>query len=40
VYTALVRAGVALPDNDGSYDAHPLAPEDIWPSSRVSRADA
>ncbi len=40
VYTALVRAGVPLPENDGSYSAHPLAPEDIWPSSRVSRADA
>jgi tRNA (cytidine/uridine-2'-O-)-methyltransferase len=34
-YTALWRAGVALPDNDGSYSAHPEAGADIWPSSRV-----
>lgn len=35
VYTAMVRAGAPLPDNDGSYEAHPLANEDIWPLSRV-----
>lgn len=35
VYTAMVRAGVPLPDNDGTYEAHPLANEDIWPLSRV-----
>jgi tRNA (cytidine/uridine-2'-O-)-methyltransferase len=40
VYTALVRAGVPLPDNDGGYDAHPLAPVDVRPLSRVQRADA
>ena len=38
VYTAMVRAGVALPDNDGSYEAHPLANEDLWPISRVRRS--
>lgn len=37
VYTAMVRAGVPLPDNDGSYEAHPLANEDIWPLSRARR---
>lgn len=37
VYTAMVRAGVPLPQNDGSYEAHPLANEDIWPLSRVQR---
>ncbi len=37
VYTAMVRAGVALPDNDGSYEAHPLANEDVWPLDRVRR---
>lgn len=34
-YTALVRAGVALPDNDGRYEAHPRSAEDVWPSSRL-----
>jgi len=38
VYTAMVRAGVPLPDNDGSYEAHPLANEDIWPLSRARRS--
>ena len=38
VYTAMVRAGVPLPDNDGSYEAHPLANEDLWPISRVRRS--
>jgi len=37
VYTAMVRAGVPLPDNDGSYEAHPLANEDVWPLSRARR---
>jgi tRNA (cytidine/uridine-2'-O-)-methyltransferase len=37
VYTAMVRAGVPLPDNDGTYAAHPLANEDIWPLSRAAR---
>jgi len=40
LYTALARAGVPLPGNDGQYDAHPLAAEDIRPSSRVRRVDA
>ena len=39
VYTAMVRAGVPLPDNDGTYEAHPLANEDIWPLSRVRRPE-
>ena len=34
-YTALVRAGVALPANDGRYEPHPLAAQDIWPASRL-----
>jgi tRNA (cytidine/uridine-2'-O-)-methyltransferase len=37
VYTAMVRSGAPLPDNDGSYEAHPLANEDIWPLSRLRR---
>ena len=40
LYTALARAGVPLPQNDGQYDAHPLAAEDVRPSSRVRRVDA
>jgi tRNA (cytidine/uridine-2'-O-)-methyltransferase len=40
VYTALVRAGVPLPANDGAYVPHPRAAEDVRPSSRVARADA
>ena len=39
VYTAMVRAGVPLPDNDGTYEAHPLANEDIWPLSRARRPE-
>lgn len=35
LYTALDRAGVALPDNDGSYEAHPRAAEDVWPQDIV-----
>jgi len=35
-YTALVRAGSPLPDNDGGYQAHPRAAEDVWPRSRLS----
>ena len=34
-YTALVRAGVALPDNDGRYEPHAQAGEDIRPVTRV-----
>lgn len=40
VYTALARAGVPLPQNDGAYVAHPRAAEDVRPSSRVERIDA
>ncbi len=40
VYTALVRAGVPLPANDGTYVAHPRAAEDVKPASRVERIDA
>ncbi len=35
VYTALVSAGVSLPDNDGTYEAHPRAADDVWPAERV-----
>lgn len=31
LYTAMDRAGVRLPDNDGTYAAHPDAAADIWP---------
>jgi tRNA (cytidine/uridine-2'-O-)-methyltransferase len=34
-YTALVRAGLPLPDNDGRYEPHPQAAEDVWPQTRV-----
>jgi len=40
VYTAMVRAGVPMPKNDGAYVAHPRAAEDVKPSSRVERIDA
>lgn len=40
LYTALVRAGVPLPGNDGRYRAHPRAAEDVRPASRVRRVDA
>lgn len=36
-YTALVRAGIPLPANDGRYEAHPRANEDVWPSERARR---
>jgi tRNA (cytidine/uridine-2'-O-)-methyltransferase len=35
VYTAMHRAGVPMPENAGTYEAHPLANEDIWPLARV-----
>jgi len=38
VYTALVRAGLALPDNDGRYEAHARAAEDVRPAERVRRS--
>ncbi len=31
-YTALNRAGVALPDNDGHYAPHPQRDLDVWPA--------
>jgi tRNA (cytidine/uridine-2'-O-)-methyltransferase len=34
-YTALFRAGLPLPDNDGRYEAHPRADDDVRPSERV-----
>jgi tRNA (cytidine/uridine-2'-O-)-methyltransferase len=34
-YTAMVRAGVELPDNDGRYEADPRAAADVRPASRV-----
>ena len=40
VYTAMVRAGLPLPENDGAYAADPRAKEDVRPSSRVVRVDA
>jgi tRNA (cytidine/uridine-2'-O-)-methyltransferase len=39
-YTAMDRAGLALPRNDGRYEPHPLAAEDVRPASRVVRIDA
>jgi hypothetical protein len=36
-YTALVRSGAPLPANDGRYEPHPRAGEDVWPSERVRR---
>jgi len=38
-YTALVRAGVDLPDNDGVYEPDPQAKQDIWPASRLQAGD-
>lgn len=35
VYTALSRGGGPLPDNDGTYRAHPAANEDVRPRDRV-----
>ncbi|MFN0244630.1 MAG: tRNA (cytidine(34)-2'-O)-methyltransferase [Planctomycetota bacterium] len=40
VYTALDRAGVALPDNDGTYVPHPHARDDVRPPARVVRASS
>jgi tRNA (cytidine/uridine-2'-O-)-methyltransferase len=34
-YTAMVRAGIALPANDGAYVPHARAAEDVRPMSRV-----
>jgi tRNA (cytidine/uridine-2'-O-)-methyltransferase len=35
VYTALSRSGSPLPDNDGTYEAHPRAADDVRPVERV-----
>ena len=40
LYTAMVSAGVPLPDNQGTYVVHPEAALDVRPSSRVRRIDA
>ncbi|MFT5288903.1 MAG: tRNA (cytidine/uridine-2'-O-)-methyltransferase [Planctomycetota bacterium] len=37
-YTALDRAGVPLPDNDGSYVAHSQTAEDVRPADVAQRA--
>ena len=36
-YTALVRAGVPLPDNDGAYAPDARADEDVWPLEIANR---
>ncbi len=36
-YTAMRGAGVALPDNDGTYDPHPRRDEDVWPADVLRR---
>jgi tRNA (cytidine/uridine-2'-O-)-methyltransferase len=38
-YTAAVRAGIPLPDNDGRYEPHPQAADDVWPASRARMSD-
>lgn len=40
VYTAMARAGIPFPQNDGHYEPHPLAAADVRPASRVVRTDA
>ena len=40
LYTALHRAGVPLPDNDGTYAAHPEADDDVWPHHVARRGSA
>jgi tRNA (cytidine/uridine-2'-O-)-methyltransferase len=37
LYTALDRAGLPLPDNDGRYVAHPDGDEEVHPSQGVRR---
>lgn len=39
-YTALDRAGVSLPDNDGAYRAHPDAALDVQPEARARPAES
>ncbi len=36
-YTALTRAGVPLPDNDGGYAPDARADEDVWPAQVARR---
>lgn len=36
-YTAMHRAGLALPDNDGGHERHPRADEKLHPSSIAQR---
>jgi tRNA (cytidine/uridine-2'-O-)-methyltransferase len=38
-YTAMVRAGMPLPANDGRYQPHPRAGDDVRPSERARRPD-
>lgn len=40
LFTALDRAGVPMPDNDGSYTAHPDAQKDVWPKDVVRDSEA
>lgn len=40
LYTALDRSGAPLPPNDGGYEAHPRAAEDVRPCERVVRGPA
>ncbi len=37
-YTALVRAGVPLPDNDGGHAPDARADQDVWPAQVARRA--
>jgi tRNA (cytidine/uridine-2'-O-)-methyltransferase len=37
-YVALVSAGLPLPENDGTYAAHPAAADDVWPLDVAQRA--
>lgn len=39
LYTALHRAGVPLPANDGRYEAHAQAAQDVRPASRARHVD-
>jgi len=39
LYTALVRSGSDLPDNDGSYEAHVDAERDVWPHHVAREGD-
>jgi len=38
LYTAMNRAGVPLPDNDGAYTPHPDAAADVWPHHVARRS--